>query len=57
VQASRYNLGADGRFLLNAGVYFRALAARLGLFPPTDAPGEADCHVRTRPIPSGRHWW
>jgi hypothetical protein len=57
VQASRYNVGADGRFLLNAGVYFPALAARLGLFPPTDAPGEADCHVRTRPMPPGRDWW
>ena len=57
VQASRHNVGADGQFLLDAGVYFPALAARLGLFPPTDAPGEADCHVRTRPMPPGRSWW
>lgn len=57
VQASRSNTGADGRFLLNAGVYFPALAARLGLFPPTDAPAEADCHLRTRPMPPGRSWW
>jgi hypothetical protein len=57
VQASRYNVGANGQFLLNAGVYFPALAARLGLFPPTDAPGEADCHLRTRPMPPGRSWW
>ncbi|HEY3117430.1 MAG TPA: DUF4304 domain-containing protein [Chloroflexota bacterium] len=58
-QASRYNVGANGRFTLNAGVYFPALAARLGLFPPTDAPGEGDCHVRTRPRPPGwrRDWW
>ena len=57
VQASRHNAGADGEFVLNAGVYFPALAARLALFPPSDAPGEADCHVRTRPMPPGRRWW
>ncbi len=57
LQASRYNAGVDGQFTLNAGVYFPALAARLGLFPPTDSPGEADCHVRTRPMPPRRSWW
>jgi hypothetical protein len=57
VQASRYNAGAEGEFLLSAGVYFRALAARLALFPPSDAPGESDCHVRTRAMPPGRNWW
>jgi hypothetical protein len=48
---------AEGEFALNAGVYFPALAARLALFPPTDAPREMDCQVRTRPMPPGRHWW
>jgi hypothetical protein len=57
VQASRSNVGADGRFTLTAGVYFPALAARLALFPPLDDPAEHDCHVRTRPLPQGRHWW
>jgi Domain of unknown function (DUF4304) len=57
VQASRHNAGADGRFLLAAGVYFPALATRLALFPPTDTPTESDCHVRTRPMPPGRSWW
>jgi len=57
VQASRSNLGADGRFTLAAGVYFPTLAARLALFPPIDDPAEYDCHVRTRPLPPGRHWW
>ena len=57
VQASRCNVGADGQFTLNAGVYFPALAARLGLFPSSDSPEEADCHVRTRPMPPGRSWW
>jgi Domain of unknown function (DUF4304) len=57
VQASRHNLGADGRFTLNAGVYFPALAARLGVVPPTAAPEESDCHVHTRPMPPGRNWW
>jgi len=57
IQSSRSNMGANGRFTLNAGVYFPALAARLGLFPPTDAPGEADCHLRRRPMPPGQHWW
>jgi hypothetical protein len=57
VQASRSNIGADGRFTLNAGVYFPALAARLALFPPIAEPAEYDCHVRTRPLPPGRNWW
>lgn len=57
VQASRWNAGADGRFYLNAGVYFPALAARLALFPPTDAPAESACHVGIRPMPQGRRWW
>ena len=57
VQASRYNAGRDGEFVLNAGVYFPALAARLGLFLPTDTLGEGDCQVRTRPMPPGRNWW
>jgi Domain of unknown function (DUF4304) len=57
VQASRSNAGANGRFVLAAGVYFPALADRLGLFPPNDAPTEPDCHVRARPMPPGRRWW
>ena len=57
VQASRHNAGADGEFVLTAGVYFPALAARLALFPPNDSPGEPDCQVRTRPMPPGRNWW
>jgi hypothetical protein len=57
LQASDSNAGAEGRFVLNAGVYFPALAARLALFPPTDAPREMDCQVRIRPMPPGRHWW
>ncbi len=57
VQASRHNAGADGQFVLTAGVYFPALAARLALFPPNDSPGEPDCQVRTRPMPPGRDWW
>jgi len=57
VQASRHNAGADGQFVLTAGVYFPALAARLALFPPNESPGEPDCQVRTRPMPPGRKWW
>ena len=59
VQASKWNAGADGQLLLNAGVYFPSLAVRLALFPPTEAPAEYDCQVRTRPrLPgwAGRSW-
>lgn len=57
IQASRRNEGAYGRFWLNAGVYFPALAERIGDFAPTTLPSESDCHVRTRPLPQGRRWW
>jgi hypothetical protein len=57
VQASRHNVGAEGQFCLNAGVYFPALARRLPLFPPTDSPSEPDCHLRIRAQPPGRSWW
>lgn len=57
IQASRRNQGPYGRFWLNAGVYFPALAERIGDFAPTTLPSDVDCHVRTRPLPEGRRWW
>lgn len=57
VQASRTNRGPDGRFWLNAGVYFPTLSVRIGDFAPTDLPAESDCQVRTRPMPPGKSWW
>jgi hypothetical protein len=57
VQGSRHSGGADGRFYLNLGVYFPALAVRLALFEPTDAPHESDCHFRTRVTPAGKSHW
>jgi hypothetical protein len=57
VQGSRHSGGADGRFYLNLGVYFPALAVRLALFEPTDAPNESDCHLRLRVTPAGKSYW
>ena len=49
VQASRHNAGPDGKFWLNAGVYFPAMARRFPVFPVTETPAESDCHLRYRP--------
>jgi len=49
--------GVEGWFALNAGVYFRALAESIALYPITNSPTEYDCHVRRRPgLPGGKGW-
>ncbi len=55
IQWSPRNRG-EGSFILNAGVYFPALAESLALFPVTKTPKEWDCHVRFRPQLHGRGW-
>jgi hypothetical protein len=57
VQWSPRQRGVEGMFSLNAGAYSRALAESVGLYPPTDAPKEYDCHVRLRPGAHGRSYW
>ena len=48
---------AEGWFGLNAGVYFRALAESIALYPITNSPKEHDCHVRRRFGPPGGNGW
>ena len=57
VQGSRHSGGASGRFFVNAGVYFPALATRLAIFQPTDTPDESHCHLRTRVTPPRKNGW
>jgi Domain of unknown function (DUF4304) len=49
VQGSSWNSGTEGRCALNTGLYFRALAQRIGIGALTDAPTEPDCQLRVRP--------
>ena len=56
VQWSSRDSGAEGWFALNAGVYFRALAESIALYPITNSPKEYDCHVRRRPGSPGGGW-
>jgi len=49
--------GVEGWFGLNAGVYFRALAESIALYPVTSSPKEHDCHVRRRAGPPGGNGW
>ena len=60
VQGSMFSTGVDGRCTLNVGVYFPALADALGIGRITDAPTEADCHLRRRTAmlrPDKRDTW
>jgi hypothetical protein len=60
VQGSMFSTRNEGRCALNLGVYFPALAEVLGLGRLTDAPSEADCHLRQRAAmlrPNGRDTW
>jgi len=60
LQASWTNLGSEGRFTLNLGVYFPEAARLHGLFPVTDKPLESHCVVHQRIgflMPGGRDFW
>jgi hypothetical protein len=50
VQASQWNEQSKGKFTLNVGVYFPALAEQLAIYPVTDKPTENECHFRNRPV-------
>ena len=49
VQGSVSNTDSSGRCALNAGLYFPELADVLGIGRVTEAPSDADCHLRVRP--------
>jgi len=60
VQGSMFGTRAEGRCVLNLGVYFPALAEVLGVGRITDRPSEADCHLRRRAAmlgPDHRDTW
>jgi hypothetical protein len=48
VQGSMFGTRYEGRCALNLGIYFLPLADVLGIGRITDAPTEADCHLRRR---------
>ena len=48
VQASQYNEGAKGRFTINLGVYFPAIAEITEAIPVKGMPKEYNCTVRER---------
>jgi hypothetical protein len=48
VQGSMFSTGVEGRCALNIAIYIPALAEALGIGRITDAPTEADCHLRRR---------
>lgn len=59
VQASRHNLGTNGEFTVNLGVYFPRVPVELAA-TITDKPTEPDCHVRQRIggiLGRGDFWW
>jgi hypothetical protein len=60
-QGSAWNTGAEGRFTLNLGLYFPALAPLVGWGRVAERPTEPECQVRMRIgylLPEGLdHWW
>lgn len=61
LQASWSNVGSDGKFTVNLGVYFPQAAELHGLHRITERPVESDCMVHERigfllPVRSD-HWW
>jgi len=60
VQASRGNMGEEGMFAINLGVYSTAVAALAGLKPLAGKPKEYESTVRVRlgVLAYGNdHWW
>ena len=59
LQGSVWKADSNGRCTLNAGVYSPRLAELLGIGRITDAPSEADCHLRVRPamLARGQDTW
>lgn len=60
IQADKWNEGGAGRFTVNVGVYFRAVAEIAERWVVEDVPKEYECTVRGRlgimPKP-GDKWW
>lgn len=55
-----FSTGVEGRCALNVGIYFPEVAEALGIGRVTDAPSEADCHLRRRAAmlrPDKRDTW
>lgn len=60
VQAGSGNLGADGKFTLNLGVYHDAIERLMGSAPPAGRPKEYEATVRRRLgslVHGHDHWW
>jgi hypothetical protein len=61
VQGSAWNSADEGRFTINLGLYFPALAPFVGWGRTAERPTEPDCQVRMRIgflLPGGLdHWW
>lgn len=61
IQADRYNDADQGRFTVNLGVYYPAIADITEAIPVNGAPKEYDCTVRERigvlMEPHSDSWW
>jgi len=60
VQASSGNSGGAGKFAINLGIYFAAVAAMAGQIPPDGKPKEGSATISNRlgVLVHGKdHWW
>lgn len=60
IQSSEWNMGNNGRFCVNLGVYHRDLAALHDACPIVEAPLVQHCLVKQRPgflMPVGKDYW
>jgi hypothetical protein len=61
IESSQWNMGREGRFAVNLGVYHRDLAALHDACPPVEEPLVQHCLVQQRLgflMPVGKdHWW
>jgi len=60
IESSRWNVGSEGEFTVNLGVYHRDLAALHDALPVVESPLVHDCIVQQRigfVMPVGRDFW
>ena len=60
IQSSQWNIGSDGEFTLNLGVYHRDLAELHDAMPVVESPLVQQCIVQQRIgflMPVGRDFW
>ena len=60
IQSSQWNVGSDGEFTVNLGVYHRDLAALHDAMPVVDSPLVQHCIIQQRIgflMPVGRDFW